>query len=85
VVRTQVYLTKAQHRAVRSEARRLGVSMTEVIRRLLSRRMESRTGLGGLDKEAVLSFVGLGDSGFGDTSERHDQVLDEANRRAAVR
>ncbi len=85
MVRTQVYLTPAQHRALRKEAQRLGVSMTEVIRRAVSAQVEGRAGVAAFPKEAILSFVALGKSGRTDTSERHDDALDEAFRDDALR
>lgn len=85
VVRTQVYLTKAQHRALRREARDEGISMTEVLRRLIDRHLEGGGGLGAFAKEDVLAFVGLGESGRDDGSERHDDALDEAFGGRAVR
>ena len=76
MVRTQVYFTASQHRALRKAARQENVSMTEYLRRLVERHVLGRVGPG-YDKEAVMSFIGLGDSGRRDTSERHDDALEE--------
>lgn len=84
MVRTQIYLPQAQHRALRKQARKLGVSMTELIRRLVASHLpESGTPV--FSKEQVLSFIALGKSGRSDTSEEHDRALDELMRSNAAR
>lgn len=80
MVRTQVYLTPSQHKALKKEAAREGVSMTEMLRRLIDAHLQRRRGVATFRKEAVMSFIGLGSSGRSDTAERHDEVLDEAFR-----
>jgi hypothetical protein len=85
MVRTQVYLTPAQHRALRTAARRANLSMTEVLRRILAERLEGKRGLRSFSKEAVLSFVGLGASGSADVAEHHDDALDQAFRDGSLR
>lgn len=59
--------------------------MTEVLRRLVDRHLLGRRGPFDFDKEAVLAFVGLGESGESRVSAEHDAVLDEALRAEAVR
>jgi len=78
VVRTQVYLSRAQHRALKRAAKRDGVSMTELLRRVLDQYFEGRRGTAAFSKDAVLSFVALGSSGLSDTSEHLDEAVDEA-------
>ena len=85
MVRTQVYLPASNHRAVRDEARRAGVSMTELVRRIVQQHLTGRGGVTVFRKDAVLSFVGLGRSGRARVSERHDEALDKAFRARAVR
>ena len=85
MVRTQVYLTAAQHRALKKEASREGVSMTEMLRRILGEHLHGRRGMRAFRKEAVLSFIALGASGSSSTSERHDEALDEGFRGGALR
>ncbi len=58
--------------------------MTELIRRLVSRQF-LRPARPEYSKEAVMSFVGLGESGRADISERHDEALVEAFRGKALR
>ncbi len=78
MVRTQIYLAKSQHRALRRAAAREGVSMTELLRRMIDRYLLSKPGKPEFTKEVVMSFIGLGESGRADISERHDDALDEA-------
>ena len=85
MVRTQVYLTAAQHRALKKEAAAQGISMTELLRRILDAHLRGHRGLESFSKEAVLSFIGLGASGRTDTSGNHDAALDEAFRGDALR
>lgn len=85
MTRTQVYLTPKQHRALKKEAAREGVSMTELLRRLVDAHL-----LGGRDKrrpakERILAFVALGESGRKDVSANHDRMLDEALRGGSSR
>lgn len=84
MVRTQVYLTRKQHRALKREAAREGISMTEMLRRFIDAQFEARRGVASFHKEAVMSFIGLGSSGKSDTAEHHDQALDEALRERPV-
>jgi hypothetical protein len=85
MVRTQVYFTSEQHDALRRAADREGTSMTDLLRRMVDRQLLGRRGPLDFDKEAALSFVGLGESGLSDTSAEHDAALDEAFRAESVR
>ena len=85
MVRTQIYLKSGQHRALRREAKRRGISMTELVRRIVAAHLCGRRGIASFPKEAVLSFVALGESGESDISERHDEALDEAFRAPSLR
>jgi hypothetical protein len=85
MIRTQVYLTENQHQALRVAARREGVSMTELLRRLVDRQLLGKVRASDYTKDATMSLVGLGASGHPDISERHDDALDEALRGDAVR
>ncbi|HEX5136911.1 MAG TPA: CopG family transcriptional regulator [Planctomycetota bacterium] len=81
MTRTQVYLTPQQHRALKREAEREGVSMTEVLRRILDQHLLGRRTAGRAPKkDLILSFVCLGESGRTDVSANHDRALDEALR-----
>ena len=85
MIRTQIYLTENQHRALHLAARREGVSMTEILRRLVDRQLLGTVRASDYTKDAAMSLVGLGASGHSDTSARHDDALDEALRADAVR
>ncbi len=78
MTRTQVYLTPKQHRALKKAAAREGVSMTELLRRMVDKHLLGRWGTRRPPKELVLSLVALGESGSRDVSENHDRALDEA-------
>jgi hypothetical protein len=85
VVRTQIYLSPSQHRALKREAKAAGISMTELVRRIVAERVEGRQPVRAHDKEAIMRFVGLGDGGAGNASEDHDRALDEALRAGDLR
>jgi len=85
MIRTQIYLPSSQHRALKREAKAAGVSMTELVRQILAERIEGRQPVRVHDKEAIMRFIGLGDSGRGNTSEDHDRALDDAFRAGDLR
>ena len=81
MVRTQVYFSEEQHRALRHAARREGISMTAFLRRMVERELRRQGREARLTrKDAIMAFIGLGSAEPGDTSERHDEALDEAFR-----
>jgi len=80
MVRTQVYFSEEQHRALRRAARREGISMTALLRRMVERELVGRTARPDYSKDAIMAFVGLGSTEPDDISERHDEALDEAFR-----
>ena len=85
VVRTQVYLPGETHRRLRREAKQAGISMTELVRRVLSGHVQGRRGVESVSKEAVLSFIALGRSGESKGSADHDRILDDALRAGTLR
>jgi hypothetical protein len=85
MVRTQIYLSASLHKALKREAKLAGVSMTELVRQIVAERVQGRQRVEVHDKEAIMRFVGLGNSGAGSTSEDHDQALDEAFRARDLR
>jgi hypothetical protein len=85
MVRTQVYLTKQQHAALQRAAARERLSMTEMLRRLIDRDLLARSAGAAYRKEAVLSFIGLGESGDRHGSAQHDRHLDAALRDSDLR
>ncbi len=79
--RTMVYLEPGDHRALKAEAKRLGISLAELMRRLVQEHLQRHDILPPVAKSVYLKIVGLGASGRGDISERHDAYLGEALRR----
>lgn len=57
MVRTQVCLEASDHRALKAEARKQGVSMAELLRRIVALHVGGRAGEAAFPKESVLSFV----------------------------
>jgi len=80
MVRTQVYLTEEQHHALRQAAERDGISMTAFLRRMVERQLLRKPSKRDYPKDAIMAFIGLGSAEPDDTSERHDEALDEAFR-----
>ncbi|MCE7939890.1 MAG: ribbon-helix-helix protein, CopG family [Chloroflexi bacterium CFX6] len=68
----QVYLRRDQLAALRSLARRRGVSMAEIMRRGVDRMLAETT----LDEDPLWELVGVvDDEGPTDMAERHDAYL----------
>lgn len=80
MVRTQVYFSEEQHRVLRQAAMREGISVTAMLRRMVERELVGKAAKPAYSKDAMMAFVGLGSAEPGDTSERHDEALDEAFR-----
>ncbi len=79
--RTQIYLEPSQHAALLKEARRLGLSLAGMIRKLVEEHVLGK----GKDvpsaqdrRKAALSLIGLGRSGLVDVSENTDEYLGRA-------
>ena len=83
--RTMIYLEPAQHRALKSRAHRLGISVAELIRRLIGERLLEDRSLERPKAEVYRQLVGVGSSGLEDVSERHDAYLDPALSRDHLR
>ena len=84
VKRTQVYLDPAEHKALKQKATEEGVSMSELLRRIVRKQL----GLGkprGSPADRLMRLVGIGESGLCDVAERHDEYLATALRREAQR
>lgn len=76
--RTQIYLEPRQHAILIEEARRLGLSLAGVIRRIVDEHFARKEG-SAQDfegrKKAALSLIGLGASGLSDVSAKPDEYL----------
>lgn len=76
-VRTMVYLDQEQLRALKDEAHTSGISLAELLRRIVKRHQDGGSPARTSD-EAYMSLVGLGTSGREDVSEDHDRHLGDA-------
>jgi len=79
--RTTVYLDTQELRALRAEAKAKGISLAEVLQRLVREHLEQRQAAPPALPEAYLKIVALGSSGHQEISEGHDTYLAEALRR----
>lgn len=79
--RTMVYLEPEQLRALRREAQSRGISLAELMRRLVDEHLSR----GRLDSQApvdvYMRIVALGESGSAEVAEEHDRHLAEALHR----
>lgn len=85
MVRTQVYFSEEQHKALQQAAEREGVSMTAFLRRMVERDLLGKFKSQDYAKDAVMALAYLGRSGRSDISEHHDEALAEAFRDDVVR
>lgn len=69
----QVYLEERQDRALRHIADEKEVSLSELIRRSIDLYLENLP----LEDDPSMKIIGLGHSGLGDLSEKHDDYLIE--------
>ncbi len=79
--RTLIYLDSADLEALRTEARSRGISLAELMRRLVREHVSGHKATKRPNRETYMKVVGLGSSGRRDISERHDVYLAEALRR----
>jgi len=84
MVRTQIQLTEAQHRAMKRWAGQLGISLAEAIRRCVADRLsrdEAATGRADRVREARAVIGKYADaSGRSRVARDHDDVLADAYR-----
>ena len=85
MVRTQVYFSEEQHKALQLAAEREGMSMTAFLRRMVERELLGKFRRQDYAKDAVMALADLGRSGRSDVSEHHDEALAEAFRDNPVR
>lgn len=83
--RTQVYLDPEQHRSLREEARARGLSLAELMRRIVRQHLERKKEEPARPRDAYMKVVAIGSSGKRDVSERHDAYLGEALRDEGAR
>lgn len=80
MVRTQIQLTERQARRLRVEARQRGVSVAEMIRRLVDRGLEDEASSRARLYQQAAKLVGrfADRRGTTDLAREHDRYLDEA-------
>ncbi len=78
--RTMVYLEREELQALRAEARSLGISLAELMRRLVKRHLEEGPVPTPVSPETYLKLIALGSSGQSDVAEHHDAYLGQALR-----
>ena len=82
MMRTQIQLTEAQHRELTRYSRRLGISLSEAVRRCVNAQLESdRTAPAREERvRAALAVCGKYHDPHGDTrvALEHDRYLDDA-------
>jgi hypothetical protein len=83
--RTMVYLEAKELRALRMEAGKKGISLAELMRRLVKEHLDNRRPEPQAPRDTYLKIVAMGSSGRQDISERHDQFVAEAIRREHAR
>jgi hypothetical protein len=69
MIRTQISLSKEEYDAAKREARRLGISLAELLRRSL------RNVLPVDDAKPWMRYAGMVESGDPDSSQRIDEVV----------
>lgn len=77
MIRTQISLTEDQMRRLRTEARRRGVPIAEVVREAVDRAVPQDPGERAARFARALAAAGRFSSGTGDVSARHDEIAGE--------
>lgn len=84
MVRTQIQLTETQHQSLTRYARRLGISLSEAIRRCVNAQLRREEESSSRDERirAALAICGKYRDPAGETrvAREHDRYLDEAYR-----
>lgn len=69
MIRTQISLTKEEYRAAKSEARRLGISLAELLRRSL------RSVIPADESKPWMRYAGMVESGDSKSSQNIDEII----------
>jgi hypothetical protein len=79
--RTIVSIELAQLRALKARARREGLSVAELVRRLVADALKAdQPAMRSVPRSAFEQLVALGSSGRTDVADRHDALLGDALR-----
>ncbi|MGH2355169.1 MAG: CopG family transcriptional regulator [Chloroflexota bacterium] len=73
LVRTQIYLEPEQHRSLKAEAQRRGISLAQLLRQLVDESLVRPRPRGDLSR-----IVGLWDSGGSDVARHKDEYIAQA-------
>jgi len=79
--RTLIYLDPSDLKALRAEARSQGISVAELMRRVVRTHISGQRATRRPSQETYMKLVGLGSRSRQDISEHHDVYLAEALRR----
>ena len=80
-----IYFEPQQLRSLKARAQRLGISVAELVRRMVGEQLEQGSPARPPSAEVYRRLVGLGASGLEDVSERHDAYLSTALRHDDLR
>jgi hypothetical protein len=80
-----IYLERAQLQALKDEAHALGISLAELVRRIVARHQQGSDGVASPTNDAYQRLVAIGASGRDDVGDRHDAVLGDALARDHAR
>jgi len=83
--RTLIYLDPEDLYVLRTEAKSRGISLAELMRRVVRAHVSGRRRTSRADQKAYLKLVALGSSGRRDISKRHDAYLADALHREPSR
>jgi hypothetical protein len=83
--RTMIYLDPRQMKALKARARSEGISIAELMRRIVRRELETAGPLPPVPATAYEKLVAVGTSGRSDISDRHDEFLANAIHRDHAR
>ena len=78
ITRTIVSLERERLETLKGEAHALGISLAELIRRIVARHQESSPSPGQPTDSAYSRLVAIGSSGHDDVGDRHDALLGDA-------
>lgn len=79
--RTIVSMERAQLRALKGRARAAGISVAELVRRLVADSLKAdQPAVRSVPRSAFEQLVALGSSGRADIADRHDALVGEALR-----
>ena len=77
-VRTQIYLEPMQHRQLKSQAQKNGISLAQLLREIVAGHLDQAEKTPRFTKDDFMSIVDLGASGSTDVAADHDRYLGQA-------